>query len=42
MNKPIIPNEQYYLSFLNDVKTEIRKTRINVAKAANRELIELY
>lgn len=37
-----IPHEQHYLAFLDDIKSEIRKARVQVARAANRELIQLY
>jgi predicted nuclease of restriction endonuclease-like (RecB) superfamily len=36
------PNEPRYLAFLDEVKTEIRQARIQVARLANRELIQLY
>jgi len=42
MTKLPIYHEQDYLVFLNDVKTEIRSARIKVARAANRQLIQLY
>ncbi|MCZ6804100.1 MAG: hypothetical protein O7D86_09245 [Proteobacteria bacterium] len=42
MSSPIMPHEQHYPAFLNDVKSRIRKARIHVAKTANRELIQLY
>jgi len=42
MNQKIISNEQDYLIFLDDVKKEIRKARVKVARTANRELIKLY
>jgi len=42
MNQSTIPHEQHYLAFLDDVKSEIRKARTQVARAANRELIQLY
>lgn len=42
MKKSIIPDEQLYMAFLDDVKSEIRKARIQVARIANRELIQLY
>ncbi len=42
MKQSTIPHEQHYLAFLDDVKSEIRKARVQVARAANRELIQLY
>lgn len=42
MNEPRFPEKQQYLLFLEDVKAKIRTARISVARAANRELIELY
>lgn len=42
MNKNTIINEQDYLTFLDDVKTKIRTTRVQVARKANHELIKLY
>lgn len=36
------PQEHDYLEFLNEVKTEISKKRINVARTANQQLIQLY
>lgn len=42
MNQPPIPHDQQYLAFLDDVKNKIRRTRIHIARAANRELIQLY
>ncbi|MBC8522664.1 DUF1016 domain-containing protein [PVC group bacterium] len=42
MNQSTIPHEQHYLAFLDDVKYKIRKARVQVARATNRELIQLY
>jgi len=42
MNPQIISNEQNYQLFLDDVKNEIRKARVQVARKANHELIRLY
>ncbi|ODS22335.1 hypothetical protein AB835_14740 [Candidatus Endobugula sertula] len=39
---PLILDESQYRQFLDDVKTEIRQTKIRVAKSANQELIQLY
>ena len=35
-------HSQEYKSFLEEVKTTIRQTQTRVARAANRELIQLY
>lgn len=42
MNQQTISTEQHYLAFLDNFKAEIRKARVNVARTANRELIQLY
>jgi len=42
MTEPPIYHEQDYLVFLDDIKTEIRTAQIKVARAANRQLIQLY
>lgn len=42
MSKSITPTEPQYRQFLDEVKTEIRQTKIHVARSANRELIQLY
>ncbi len=38
----LILDESQYRQFLDEVKTEIRQTKIRVAKSANQELIQLY
>ena len=35
-------DQSHYLKFLNDVKNRVRDSRIRVARAANKELIQLY
>jgi len=42
MNKSGLPHDKHYLTFLDDVKSEIRKARVQVARTANQELIKLY
>lgn len=42
MNSTVVTNKQQYLHFLEEIKSEIQKARIRVAKSANRELIQLY
>lgn len=42
MNSTLFTNEQQYLLFLDEIKSEIRGARIRVANSANRELIQLY
>lgn len=42
MNQSTITNDQHYLAFPNDTKSEIKKARVQVARAANHELIQLY
>ena len=42
MNPSTIPHEQHYLAFLDDVKSEIKKSRTQIVRATNRELIQLY
>ncbi len=42
MNSISLTNEQHYLLFLDEIKSEIRRARIRVASSANRELIQLY
>ncbi len=42
MSSPQHPSETDYRNFLDNIKAEVRKTRIHVARAANRELIQLY
>lgn len=39
---PIKVQQQDYISFLDNVKSEIRKARVQVYRVANRELIRLY
>ncbi len=38
----VVPNEPQYRQFLDEVKGEIRQTKVHVARSANRELIQLY
>lgn len=42
VNNLTIPYEPNYRQFLDTVKTEIRQTKIQVARTTNRELIQLY
>ncbi len=42
MNQQTLSDKQQYLAFLDTIKTEIRKSRVNIARTANRELIQLY
>lgn len=42
MSQSSIPQDTHYQHFLAEVSTDIRQTRIRVAGAANRELIQLY
>ncbi len=42
MNTLSTDQEQHYLSFLDEVKSHIRETRIRFARTVNKELIHLY
>ena len=42
MNTLSTDQEQHYLSFLDEVKNQIRESRIRFARTVNKELIHLY
>lgn len=41
-NLPVTPLQPQHLALLDEIKNRIRQSRLQVAHAANRELIQLY